>query len=70
MVSKNTSLAGLKIPTNLHSYKDNLESLNLFLASKKQLFFIQAVRNIRPRGYKTFFMLNSTEHGISTVHKN
>ena len=24
----------------------------------------------RPRGYKTFFMLNSTEHGISTAHKN
>ena len=23
-----------------------------------------------PRGYKTFFMLNSTEHEISTVHKN
>ena len=24
----------------------------------------------RPRGYKTFFMLNSTEHEISTGHKN
>ena len=24
----------------------------------------------RSRGYKTFFMLNSTEHEISTVHKN
>ena len=24
----------------------------------------------RPRGYKTFFMLNSTEHEISTAHKN
>ena len=23
-----------------------------------------------PRGYKTFFMLNSTEHEISTAHKN
>ena len=23
-----------------------------------------------PRGYKTFFMLNSTEHEISTRHKN
>ena len=22
------------------------------------------------RGYKTFFMLNSTEHEISTAHKN
>ena len=25
---------------------------------------------IRSRGYKTFFMLNSTEHKISTAHKN
>ena len=25
---------------------------------------------IGPRGYKTFFMLNSTEHEISTAHKN
>ena len=23
----------------------------------------------RPRGYKTFFMLNSTKHEISTAHK-
>ena len=25
--------------------------------------------NTLPRGYKTFFMLNSTEHGNSTAHK-
>ena len=25
---------------------------------------------IRSRGYKTFFMLNSTEHEISAAHKN
>ena len=25
---------------------------------------------IRPRGYKTFFMLNSAEHGISKAHRN
>ena len=24
----------------------------------------------RPRGYETFFMLNSTEHELSTAHKN
>ena len=24
----------------------------------------------RPRGYKTFFVLNSTEHEVSTAHKN
>ena len=27
-------------------------------------------RDILARGYKTFFMLNSTEHEISTAHKN
>ena len=27
-------------------------------------------RMFRPRGYKTFFMLNSTEHEISTANKN
>ena len=24
----------------------------------------------KPQGYKSFFMLNSTEHEISTAHKN
>ena len=28
------------------------------------------VREFRARSYKTFFMLNSTEHEISTAHKN
>ena len=27
-------------------------------------------RESQPPGYKTFFMLNSTEHEISTAHKN
>ena len=31
------------------------------------VFLIASV--IRPRGYKTFFTLNSTEHGISIAHK-
>ena len=25
---------------------------------------------VRPRGYETFFMHNSTEHKLSTAHKN
>ena len=29
-----------------------------------------AVKEYRPRGYKTFFMPNSTEHEISDAHKN
>ena len=28
------------------------------------------LKDSRPQGYKTFFMLNSTEHEISTAHKN
>ena len=28
-----------------------------------------AILDIRARGYKTFFVLNSTEHEISTAHK-
>ena len=31
-----------------------------------QMVWIQ----IRPQGYKTFFMLNSAEHEISSAHKN
>ena len=27
-------------------------------------------RLIRPRGYKTFLMLNSTEHKVSSAYKN
>ena len=40
-----------------------------------QSWFIAAVssfiarRWVRPRGYKTFFMLDSTENEISTAHK-
>ena len=37
-----------------------------------QVAFDEAGRTdtYRPRGYKTFFKLNSTEHEISTAHKN
>ena len=31
---------------------------------------ISDVPMIRPQGYKTFFMLNSTVHDILTAHKN
>ena len=32
-------------------------------------WLIYSYNKVRPRGYKTFFMLNSTEHEISTSHK-
>ena len=31
---------------------------------------LKALSSTWPRGYKTFFMLNSTEHEISLGHKN
>ena len=31
---------------------------------------IPQVRRIKPQGYKTLFMFNSTEHEITTAHKN
>ena len=38
---------------------------------KQQIFCVPAkIQTIIPRGYKTFFMLNSIEHEISTAHKN
>ena len=45
----------------------NLESTNM-----RSLFDMQGEIRPRsgPRGYKTFFMLNSTEYEISTAHKN
>ena len=31
---------------------------------------VKLSKEIKPRGYKTFFMLNSTEYEISTAHKS
>ena len=42
---------------------------HLLLAYKK--YDIDVTKDkTRPRGYKTFIMLTSTEHEISTTHKN
>ena len=38
----------------------------VFLSRYKQLLF---AGKSRPRGYKTYFQLNSTEHEISTAHR-
>ena len=42
-------------------------SKNLMLSCAEHDHFYNL--EARPRGYKTFFMLNSTEHEISTAHK-
>ena len=39
------------------------------LLSFNQQYLITLVSSCRPRGFKTFFMLNSTQHEISTAHK-
>ena len=38
----------------------------------QQIFHLvpRSFTQCRPRGYKAFFMLNSTEHEIATAHKN
>ena len=37
--------------------------------SSGDILHTECHHNARPRGYKTFFMLNSTEHEISTAQK-
>ena len=34
------------------------------------LMFVTTLSSAWPQGYKTFFMLHSTEHEISTAHEN
>ena len=44
-----------------------------FVAVDVFVSFIQTFTNAiteRPRGFKTFFMLNSTEHKIATAYKH
>ena len=45
----------------------------LFLAHRTRRTFSKVVSDLslltRPRGYKTFFVLNSTEHEILNAHK-
>ena len=47
-------------------------SLTLELSAKVALIRLQAqfFSDVRPRGYKTLFMLNSTKDEISTAHTN
>ena len=47
-------------------------SIYCFLIHFSRVFFAShefILSMPRPRGYKTFSMLNSTEHGISNAHK-
>ena len=43
----------------------------VFKISNTDLLMVSPeIRDSKPQGYKSFFMLNSTEHEISTAHKN
>ena len=48
-----------------HKLNGNLETK--WVLSQENLSLVLATW---PHGYKTFYMLNSTEHGISTAHKS
>ena len=48
-----------------------LSTTNYLLNKKKEKYFLitDSYLETRLRGYKTFFMLNPTEHGIYLAHK-
>ena len=62
-------------PNNYGKYNGDLSRwicnlpLNLFKPCRQKLIHMQMLQ-IRPRGYKTFFMLNSTEHEICPSNKS
>ena len=43
---------------------------SIYFNSSKQFKISSFTRGVLARGYKTFFMLNSTEHGIFPAHKS
>ena len=44
--------------------------MHFFNASRAKFNFLPASVLCWPLGYKTYFMLNSTEHAILSVHRN
>ena len=59
-----------EMATNIVPYY--FQKVNILLNinnNNDQTLFFNALTFARPRGHKTFFMLNSTEHEISTAHK-
>ena len=60
-----------EMATNIVQYV--FQKVNIFLNvynDNDQTLFFNALTFAWPRGHKTFFMLNSTEHEIPTAHKN
>ena len=50
----------------VHGNKKLFDTINVMIFV---CFLKEALKVIRPRGYKTFFMLNSIEHEIFSDHK-
>ena len=59
-----------EMATNIVPYFQKVNILlNIYNYNDQTLFF-NALTFTRPGDHKTFFMLDSTEHEISTAHKN
>ena len=59
------SISSMDFESDTDSTSDEFEDLD---SSGEVSLSLWIIIN-RPQGYKTFFMLNSTEHKISTAHK-
>ena len=53
----------------IQSESSRVQPPNLFVI-KLLSVNVMLLDDIRPRGYKTFFMVNSTEFGTSNAHEN
>ena len=70
---KNSVCADQLATQNLHFLQSRIPAdLNLHFFPKQDILKVSLLRVKKnwPRGYKTFSMLNSAEHEISTAHKN
>ena len=64
-----TNVAILTIISMINKISESLKARKV-LYDKNFITFKTHTQKARARGYKSLFMLNSTEHEISTVRKN
>ena len=60
---------GEKIYKSFQAHLDKINMAKSKFLIRTHYFINPSSLKARPRGYKTFFMLNSTEHEISTAYK-
>ena len=77
MTEKNTSVYAYNVESILNQQRFNIITLNqryfnvelqLCGCCERDVSIYLRLRSIRPREYKTFFMLNSVEHEILNAH--